>query len=678
MLRVAGVTADGREALLGRLRSAAPELFADGQIDLGRLKDLLGQSATDSQEPRAEPYALNWPGKREAMAMLQAPIAAALHPDPASSVNWDTAAHVFIEGENLSVLKLLHDAYFGAVKLIYIDPPYNTASDLIYKDDFRDPKRAYLIQTGQMTEDGSLTTSTPDAGGRRHSNWLSMMYPRLSLARQLLAEKGLIMISINDVEAPNLRRLCDEVFGDENFVAQMVWEKGRKNDAKLISVGHEYIIIYARNLAALKEANTIWREEKPGAREIWDHYLKLRAEYGDNDKVVEVALQKWFADLPKSHPSRKWSRYKRVDKNGPWRDRDISWPGGDGPKYEVIHRVTGKPCAVPERGWIYPDPEKMERMIDLGLVEFRADHTEPPFRKAHIRPVAEELSDEEEVDGDQLEEAPDEKNPDPETELATQVRGSYFYKQSQSSVKHLRSLMGSKVFDNPKDHEELMRLFKYVNADCPNPLILDFFAGSGTTGEAVLRMAANGHPGARFIAVQAPEQVSAKEKSGKNAVAKGWHTISDITRERLRKVCEALPGEPGFRAFRFGDSQLKPWTGVADASEQGYLAGMKAMVESSFLPGWTPEGVMWEVALRERLFLTSKVQAVAAGGLKAVWRVADEESGRVLTVCLDDVISLADAKALGLSQNQVFICRDSAMDDTVAANLALQCTLKVL
>lgn len=189
--RVAVETADGRELLLARLRAAAPEVFADGQFDLGRLKDLLGLAATDSHEPGAEPYALNWPGKRAAMRMVEAPLTAALHPDQAASVNWESAAHVFIEGENLSVLKLLHDAYFGTVKLIYIDPPYNTGSDLIYHDDFRDPKRAYLIQTGQMTDDGTLTTSAPDASGFKHSRWLSMIYPRLLVAKQLLADKGL-------------------------------------------------------------------------------------------------------------------------------------------------------------------------------------------------------------------------------------------------------------------------------------------------------------------------------------------------------------------------------------------------------------------------------------------------------------------------------------------------------
>lgn len=675
--RVAAATADGRDLLLARLKAAVPEAFGDGQLDLGRLRDLLGEAATDASAPGAEPYALNWPGKRAAMRMIEAPLTEALHPDEAASVSWDKAAHVFIEGENLSVLRLLHDTYFSAVKLIYIDPPYNTGSDLIYHDDFRDQKRAYLVQTGQLTDDGIATTSEVDASGMKHSRWLSMIYPRLLVAKQILADKGLIMISINDVEAPNLRRLCDEVFGEENFIAQMVWEKGRKNDAKLISVGHEYVIIYAKNLVALKADKTIWREEKPGAREIWDRYVELRTEHGDDDKLIEAALQKWFSDLPRSHPSKKWSRYKRVDNNGPWRDATISWPGGGGPTYDVIHPTTGKPCAVPEGGWRFSSPETMKNRINFGLVAFRDDHNEPPFRKSYLRPPADNTEDDL-IDGELEADDSDED----QAELATMVRGTYFYKQALVSVAHFQSMMGGKVFDNPKDHEELMRLFKYVTADTPDPIILDFFAGSGSSGEAVLRMAANGRPGARFIMVQAGETILDKGRTAKNARDKGFKTIADITRERLRLVCGDLPGKPGFRAFRWGESQRQEWTGVTENSEQGYLTGLAEAAESSFVDGWTAEKLLWEVALRERLPLTANVTVLTAGVLTQLWRVsgriASDQPERSIVVCFDKEITLDDASALGLTADQTFICRDTALDDSVAANLAMQCNLKVL
>ena len=205
----------------------------------------------------------------------------------------------------------------------------------------------------------------------------------------------------------------------------------------------------------LRERGEVWREEKPGAREIWAEFLRLQSIHGEDYAAMEAALSKWYSDLPKGHPSKKWARYKRVDMNGPWRDRDISWPGGDGPRYDVIHPETKQPCVVPEAGWRYSSPDEMQRQIKLGLIEFRQDHT-PPFRKAHIRPIPDEAVEDQVVGDD---EGDDEEA---DAELATQVRGSYFYKQSQVAVKYLRKLMGAKVFSNPKDHEELARLIEYM------------------------------------------------------------------------------------------------------------------------------------------------------------------------------------------------------------------------
>lgn len=667
--KIEDTSPDLKTQLLERLKGVVPEAFLDGQLDLDRMAELVG----DAVAAGPERYGLTWPGKRDAISMLQAPSQATLVPDRAESVKFDDAQHVFIEGENLEVLKLLYKSYFGRVKLIYIDPPYNTGNDFIYDDDFTDPLAAYLKKTGQMTEDGDLATNAPEKAGRLHSRWLSMMYPRLSMARQMLKDEGIILISINDAEVANLKQLCDEVFGPENFIAQMVWEKGRKNDAKLISVGHEYILIYARLLSSLKDAKTVWREEKPGAREIWDEYIQLRAKYGDDDKTIEAHLQLWYAALPKGHPSKKWSRYKRVDKNGPWRDRDISWPGGDGPRYDVIHPTTKQPCKVPERGWIYSDPDEMQRQIDLGLVEFRVDHTEPPFRKFHIKPVDQELSDEEtDFDGD--EEAADEE------ELATQVRGSVFYKQSQVSVRYLRELMGAKVFDNPKDHEELARLFKYAASNEPKPIIMDFFAGSGSTAEAVIRLAANGMADAKFVVVQFPEPVNPKERTGKAALAKGWKTISEVTRERLRRVLKQpdLQTVPqGFRAFHLAETGIKRWNGANSIEPEVYLKQMDAFADT-LKPGWKAEDLIWEVAMREGVALTSKIIPVEGEKPGKLWRVTDDEQGKAFTICLADAIDLPDLKGLGLTKDDLFICRDTALTDTVAANLALQCRLKVL
>ena len=306
------------------------------------------------------------------------------------------------------------------------------------------------------------------------------------------------------------------------------------------------MLVYAKNVSLLRDRNEIWREEKPGARDIWEEYLRLKGLHGENYNAVESQLSQWYSNLPKNHPAKKWSRYKRVDKHGPWRDRDISWPGGDGPRYDVIHPTTRQPCVVPERGWIYADPEEMQRQIKLGLVEFRKDHTEPPFRKAHIRPVPEETHND----------APDLVDSDgdgDETEFANQVRGTYFYKQSQVSVKYLRSLMGAKVFTNPKDHEELARLIEYVIPNDRSATVMDFFAGSGSTAEAVFRANATYGTNHRFILVQLPENlvdteassVGAPKKTAQAAIKLLDHKdrpklLSEVSKERIKRAGNAV------------------------------------------------------------------------------------------------------------------------------------------
>jgi adenine-specific DNA-methyltransferase len=430
-------------------------------VNIDVLKALVGDKTVSDAD---EKYGLNWHGKRRARQLALTPSTGTLRPCPEDSVDWDTTQNLMIEGDNLEVLKLLQKSYAGKVKLIYIDPPYNTGKDFVYPDNFQDNIKNYLELTGQTGEGGRKLSSNTEASGRFHTDWLNMMLPRIKLATNLLRNDGVLLISIDDHESENIRRICDEVIGEENFITQMIWEKGRKNDAKLLSVGHEYILVFAKSLGYMRETKTIWREEKEGAREIWEKYLELRRLHAYNYTLIETDLQAWFSSLPKTHPSKKWSRYKRVDANGPWRDRDISWPGGGGPRYDVLHNKTRQPCKVPERGWIYSSPEEMQHQIKLGLVEFREDHTEPPFRKAHIRPIPAEI--ERVVDSDE------DEGSDCDEEFATQVRGSYFYKQSQVAVKYLRKLLGAKAFNNPKDHFELAKLFKGTSKNKRFPVLL--------------------------------------------------------------------------------------------------------------------------------------------------------------------------------------------------------------
>ena len=290
--RSADIVADN----LDQLRALFPEAFTEGKIDFEVLRQLLG----DNVEEREERYGLTWHGKRRARQLALTPSTGTLRPAPEDSVDWDTTQNLMIEGDNLEVLKLLQKSYAGRVKLIYIDPPYNTGKDFVYKDGFRDTIRHYKEVTGQI-EGGAALTSNTEASGRFHTDWLNMMFPRLKLARDLLREDGAILISIDDNEGDNIRLVCDEVFGEENFVAQITWEKGRKNDAKLFSVGHDYILVYVRSKSLLTEQKVRWREAKPGAAEIQREYLRLKAIHGNNTGAIQEALRDFYSTLGQSH-----------------------------------------------------------------------------------------------------------------------------------------------------------------------------------------------------------------------------------------------------------------------------------------------------------------------------------------------------------------------------------------
>ncbi|WP_037435317.1 site-specific DNA-methyltransferase [Sinorhizobium fredii] len=667
-----------RELFPGCVTEARYE--ATGQLHLAVDFDQLRQELSDHiVEGPQERYRLDWPGKREALVSANVPITKTLRPFQEESVEFDTTKNLFIEGDNLEVLKLLQETFLGEVKLIYIDPPYNTGKDFIYRDNFSVSKQQFEKEAGEKDEVGSRLVSNPDTRGRYHSDWMSMMYARLTVAKRLLKDDGIIMVSIDDYEQSALRKLMDQVFGEKNFVAQLVWEKGRKNDAKFFSVGHEYLLIYAKNIVYLRERKEVWREEKPGARDIWEEFLRLRGIHVDNFKAIEVDLSQWYSDLPKGHPAKKWARYKRVDKYGPWRDRDISWPGGDGPRYDVIHPKTGQPCAVPERGWIYASPAEMQRQIKLGLVEFREDHTEPPFRKAHIRPIPEEV--EESQFGSEVEDENGEEGDD--TEFATQVRGSYFYKQSQVSVKYLRNLMGAKVFTNPKDHEELAKLIEYVTPNDRAALIMDFFAGSASTAEAVFRANAAYGTNHRFIMVQLPESLEEAEASTTGTAKKTVQAaiklmkkngrplvLSEVSKERVRKAGAAAiagPCDPGwrkdvgFRVLKVDASNMQDVYYRPDEVDQRDLLHAVDNIK----PDRTAEDLLFQVLVDWGVDLTLPIRRETVQG-KTVFFV-DENA---LVACFDLGVTEELVKELAGREPLRVVFRDNGfVSDAVKINV---------
>ena len=572
---------------------------------------------------------------------------------------------MIIEGENLETLKLLTCAYRERIKCIYIDPPYNTGKDFVYADNFAKDKKAYWEETG-ATEEGVKVDTNTDTSGRYHSDWLSMMHSRLLVARQLLRDEGVILVSIDDNEFTSLKRLMDEVFGEENFVAAVVWEKGRKNDAKLFSSGHEYIVIYAKDKDCLKANGAIWREEKPGAKEVQEEYVRLRQIWGTENQMVEAALRKFYQELPKDHPSKKLSRYGNVDDRGVWRDDNMSWPGGGGPTYEVIHPKTKKPCAIPPGGWRYSSPEKMQEKIDAGIVEFRDDHTEPPYRKTYLQ---------RQVNGDNGDDFEE-----PEDDLAIQVSGTYFYRSALQASNKLVSIFGSKVFDNPKDHEVLARLIRYVTSNEDTPaIVLDFFAGSGSTGHAVLDLNKDGKNRYQFILVQLPEQVNAKKEAGKNALKLGLKKVSDITIERVKRVITATNGdglpfadESGFKVYKLTKSsfprvEFAPDPDKTPAENVELLKAYILEKETAFHIAFEKEKIFDEVLLKNGFMLDYSLIQQEQFTANAVYLVKD--TYREALLCLDVPIDMATVDYFKEHKDQRFICLEQSLDTTRKWNL---------
>ena len=496
------------------------------------------------------------------------PIRKTLRPCVEESKNWDTTENLYIEGDNLEVLKLLQESYLGKVKMIYIDPPYNTGNDFIYADDFMRSQEEENEQMGMYDEDDNRLFKNTDTNGRFHSDWCSMIYSRLMLARNLLTDDGVIFISIDENEVNTLKAICDEVFGASNFIAELIWSAGRKNDSKYISVSHEYILCYFRNALWIKEHKVLWREKKQGLTDIYAEYDRLKKLYGEDCASIEKDLKGWYKSLPDGHPAKDHSHYCRVDRNGIFFADNISWPGGGGPKYQVLHPVTRKPVKIPSRGWL-TNETTMKEWIAQGRVEFGKDENGVPTLKSYLK------------------------------DREYSVPYSVFYKDGRAASKRLATLMGDKVFENPKDEEIIQRIIQFCGTD-DGDVILDFFSGSATTAHAMFLADAEQNKHRKFILVQLPEPIvpekEASEKAKKvaqNAVKLldsigAPHNICEIGKERIRRAGDKIKSESpmttqeldvGFRVLKLDDTNMKDVYYAPDDYDQGMLAGLESNIK---------------------------------------------------------------------------------------------------
>ena len=633
-----GLSMNIEQTNLDKLRSVFPECVSEGKLDIDKLLSLCGEYIDNDFEK----YKFEWKGKADCLRLAQKRSTGTLRPCPEESVDWDTTQNLYIEGDNLEVLKLLQTAYYRKVKMIYIDPPYNTGNDFVYADDFADPMSRYKEVTQQTTK------SNPETMGRYHTNWLNMMYPRLRLAANLLRDDGVIFISIDDAELYNLKKICDEVFGEENYVATLVYDKNRKNDAKYFSVGHEYMLVYFKSAVTIQEMGIVFRATKEGVDEVKEEFQRLRALYNDDWVKVNEGLKALYASWPADDPRKSLARFTRVDEKGPYRDDgNISWPGGGGPKYDVLHPITGKPCKVPSRGWVYPNPNRMKEEIERGRVVFGKDESTTPKIRTNL------------------------------FEQDTEVLRSVHFSYAQTATQEFNKLFdGVRIFENPKNPSDIKKLVEYITAKTDGDIILDFFSGSATTAHAVMQLNAEDGGNRHFILVQLPELRDEMSEAYKA----GYKNICEIGKERIRRAGKKIleehtqvtmaegnpPLDVGFRVFKLDTSNLKTWEGTPIENEQLDLLyqRMNSMIHR-VKPERTDLDMIYEIMLKLGVPLTYSVTPFSINN-KAVYGVGED---CLLLVCLAENVRPEDVEQMTeYAPAKIIISRDSFADDTAMAN----------
>ena len=333
---------------LEKLKNLFPDIFSEGKIDFNKLRETLG----DYLETDEERYNFTWHGKSKARHIAQTVSTGTLRPCKAESKHWDTTQNLFIEGDNLEVLKLLQKSYHKQVKMIYIDPPYNTGKEFIYPDNYQDNLDTYLEYTGQKDSEGRKFGTNAETSGRYHTNWLNMMYPRLKLARNLLRDDGVIFISIDENEQANLKRLCEDVFGENNFAGEIVWKNSSKNDQSYISIQHEYILCFVKSKI---ENPGQWEEKKDGVEQIYKAFETFRRKHGNNWKEIHKEALAWYKQFPESNPISNSKHYSWMDERGVYFPDNISGPNFGQYRYDVKHPLTNNVCKQPSSGWRFPE-----------------------------------------------------------------------------------------------------------------------------------------------------------------------------------------------------------------------------------------------------------------------------------------------------------------------------------
>ena len=520
-----------------------PEAVVEGEVNFDILRQLLGDSVVVEQER----YSFTWNGKSDALRLSQTPSLETLRPCKEESKNWDTTQNIYIEGDNLEVLKLLQKSYYGKVKMIYIDPPYNTGNDLVYRDNFKDSIDNYKHVTGQIDGNGRNIATSIESNGRFHTNWLNMIYPRLRLARNLLTDDGVIFISIDDNEQQNLKKVCDEIFGENNFVAQIcVKRSGGRQDSKFFEIVYEYLICYVRDIQKF----TAGEEVKTG-----ENYPKFDTKCGRNYKTQ--LLRKWGANS------------RRVDRPNLF----YPIPAPDGSELYPMISKNEDGC------WRW-GRDKMQQALADGLIDFVKKGDEWTAYEKIYQPF----------DGEE------------DTKKFTT-----WLDESFTGGDAVKNLLGANVFPYPKAVGLINQVLRMGNVN-EESIVLDFFSGSATTAHAVMQLNSEDGGSRRFIMVQLPELTvknSEAAKAGYENICEIGKERIRCAGEKIKVEMndKGQDFDIGFKVFKLDSSNFKKWNAQPEDIMQSLLESV-----DNFLPGRTELDVVYEILLKMGMELSTEIK----------------------------------------------------------------------
>ena len=606
-----GQSMDIVESNIEQLKELFPEIFAEGKINFDRLHEVLGNYVVTDEDH----YNFTWHGKRAAGRLAQTPSTGTLRPCPQESVDWDKTQNLFIEGDNLEVLKLLQKSYHRQIKMIYIDPPYNTGNDFVYEDDFKDGVKNYLAVTGQLDNEGKKKGTNSNSAGRYHTNWLNMMYPRLKLARNLLRDDGVIFISIDDNEVHNLKKICDEVFGEGNFVTQITRATGTPTGGgggKATVNELDYVLVYSKS----------------------ENLQMFGTPFTDEESSI----------------------YDKEDERGKYLIRSLRRTGGEDRRED--RPTMYYPVMAPDGTKVYPiapagyesrwicGQDKFQEMSEAGLIEWKKDLDGKwtVYQKFYLEGRLKQPGN-----------------------LWTDVEGN------KKATRDIRDLFdGVKVFDFPKPVGFIQKILEISSTT--NDLILDFFAGSGTTAHATMRLNTRDEGKRRFIVAQMPEAVDPTTEAFKA----GYKNIAELSKERIRRAAKKIKeenplfsGDLGFKVFKLDTSNIKTWEAGFDTLKDDLIAAADYIKQDR-----SSDDIVFELLLKYGLDLTVPIETRMIAG-KKVYSIGMG----ALVVCLDNDVPMETVGGIGALKEELkpeimrVVFKDSGFKDDVVKTNALQ-TLK--